>query len=252
MSKPNQQEKSLINLLRRTKEILDKHNIEFWLDCGTLLGAVREDKFLSWEHDIDLGVWDNKFSRETRILISKELFSKGFKVWMDENHMNIKKEPDFWLDINFYRLTDNCAVYPALCPKNLIGKILCILLPLLLSPYHPRSTNSLRSPTKRFIMKILISTSRAMPSFLRKKITYIISLLYKEIGSKNVSWVIPCNYFKNLSTIKFYEMDIRMPNDVEKYLFYRYGKDWRIPRKDWATERNDGAVVKSLYKPLNN
>ncbi len=31
-------ENNLIYLLHQLKEVLDEHNIEFWLDCGTLLG----------------------------------------------------------------------------------------------------------------------------------------------------------------------------------------------------------------------
>ena len=60
---PTVQENTLIDLLRQIKEVLNKHNIEFWLDCGTLLGAVREGKFLEWEHDIDLGAGKKKLSK---------------------------------------------------------------------------------------------------------------------------------------------------------------------------------------------
>lgn len=39
----NAEEKS-IETLRKIKKIFDKHNIDYWLDEGTLLGAVREKK----------------------------------------------------------------------------------------------------------------------------------------------------------------------------------------------------------------
>lgn len=38
------------------KKILDKHKIKFWLNTGTLLGAIREKNFIKWDHDIDLRV----------------------------------------------------------------------------------------------------------------------------------------------------------------------------------------------------
>jgi len=241
----NQQENNLINLLGSTKKILDRHNIEFWLDCGTLLGAIRDGKFIPWEYDIDLGVWDDEFSRETRISVSRELFSKGFKVWMDGNHMNIKKEASFFLDINFYRAMGNNAIKPTLYPKNLIGKFLCILLPILSAPYHC-STSRIKSLIKRFVMRFLISISKAIPSFLRKRIASILFALYKKIGSKDVSWKVPSNYFRNLATIKFYGMEFNVPAKTEEYLSYRYGNDWRISKKDWVTEEDDGAVIKPL------
>ncbi|RLI62978.1 MAG: hypothetical protein DRO67_06470, partial [Candidatus Asgardarchaeum californiense] len=52
----NAEEKS-IKTLWKIKKIFDKHNIEYWLDEGTLLGAVREKKIIKWDHDIDLGAW---------------------------------------------------------------------------------------------------------------------------------------------------------------------------------------------------
>jgi len=37
--------------------------------------------------------------------------------------------------------------------------------------------------------------------------------------------------FTNLSVIKFYGMEFKVPAKTEEYLSYRYGKDWRIPPK---------------------
>ena len=36
------------------------HNIEFWLECGALLGAVRNGKIIPRQDDIDLGAWEEK------------------------------------------------------------------------------------------------------------------------------------------------------------------------------------------------
>ena len=55
-----EQENSLISLLWQVKEVLDTHNIELWLECGALLGAVRNGKIIPWQDDIDLGAWQEK------------------------------------------------------------------------------------------------------------------------------------------------------------------------------------------------
>lgn len=39
-----------LEALKRVKDILDYYNIEFWLDCGTLLGAARDGKIIPWDH----------------------------------------------------------------------------------------------------------------------------------------------------------------------------------------------------------
>lgn len=37
-------EKTAIKSLQQVKRVFDKYNVEYWLDVGTLLGAVRDRK----------------------------------------------------------------------------------------------------------------------------------------------------------------------------------------------------------------
>lgn len=48
--------KNLLELLDFTVALLDKNGINYWLTYGTLLGAVRNNKMIPWDGDIDLGV----------------------------------------------------------------------------------------------------------------------------------------------------------------------------------------------------
>ena len=37
-------------------DLLKKRKIHYWLDCGTLLGAVRDNKLLPWDKDLDISI----------------------------------------------------------------------------------------------------------------------------------------------------------------------------------------------------
>ena len=241
----------LVKLLRQVKEVLDEHNVEFWLDCGTLLGAVREGKFLTWEHDLDFGAWHGKVSQDAKVSIAKAFCDKGFKVWIAENHMNIKREDELWVwaDVNFYRLDNNGnAVKPTLFPKNLFGKFLHVWLFALWAPYHPRGVSKIKSPVRRFIAKSSICISRAIPSLLRKRIAQIVFAVYEKIGSEDVSWIVPSKFFSKLDTMKFYDMEFKVPSQTQDYLALRYDKDWQIPHENWVTEKHDGAIISACER----
>lgn len=248
----NQKENALIDLLRQVNDVLDKQNIEFWLECGTLLGAVRDGKFIPWEHDIDLGAWREKVPENVKISVYKELCDRGFKVWIAENHMNIKKGEDFCADINFYRLNNNEAIMPKSEPINVEGKFLSLFLKVLSVPYHYKvlpGQNIFREANFKkkfviFIRIVLITISRILPFLLRKQLTIILSQIYKKMKFKDVSWVVPSDYFTNLYTMEFYGIEFRVPAKKEEYLAYRYGEDWHTPRKNWVTNENDGTVSK--------
>ncbi|RLF45878.1 MAG: hypothetical protein DRN09_01115, partial [Thermoplasmata archaeon] len=72
-------EKVAVEALRQVKEILDKYGVEYWLDSGTLLGAVRDGKFIPWDGDIDLGSLETEMGRLLKACM--DLQDKGFSTY---------------------------------------------------------------------------------------------------------------------------------------------------------------------------
>ena len=92
--------------------------------------------------------------------------------------------------------------------------------------------------------------SRILPVWVRTQIAKIVFAVYKGIGSKDTTWVVPSHYFTDLTTIKFYGMEFRVPAKTEEYLAFRYGLNWQIPKKDWITEKDDGTVASNQNTEL--
>jgi lipopolysaccharide cholinephosphotransferase len=47
----------LYRLLGRVSEVLRAKRVPFWMDSGTLLGAVRHGAIIPWDDDVDLCIW---------------------------------------------------------------------------------------------------------------------------------------------------------------------------------------------------
>lgn len=53
----------LLDILKATAALCDRHHIPYWLDSGTLLGAVRHGGFIPWDDDIDICISKNDLPR---------------------------------------------------------------------------------------------------------------------------------------------------------------------------------------------
>lgn len=62
----------MLDMLIAVDKILRAHNISYWLDFGTLLGAVRHSGFIPWDDDIDISVLQTDYKKVREILM-KEL-----------------------------------------------------------------------------------------------------------------------------------------------------------------------------------
>jgi hypothetical protein len=72
-------------------DILDNLKINFFLNSGILLGAIRDNNFIKWDWDIEISVFSHDFFPKID-LISNILTKSGFKIIKiirDKNNLKI-------------------------------------------------------------------------------------------------------------------------------------------------------------------
>ena len=227
-----------VETLEKIKKILDKHEVEYWLDEGTLLGAVREKKFIAWDHDIDLSIWYKDI--EKIIPLFPKIRDIGAEVCFFKWKKHIKLVgKGYTIDINLYHLKDKKATRTWYA-QNKFGQILDYLIWTL----HLNNAESRESKAPLSITKALVGFSNMIPIWMIKNILKILLKLYETGGCTPLQMAVPSDFFKDFTTLEFYGMTFKVPKKTEEYLQYRYGKDWRIPRRDYIYTKDDHSIVK--------
>lgn len=102
-----------LDMLRDVKTIFDKAGLIYWLDFGTLLGAVRHERTLYWDGDFDLStldpemlqrhdIWDQVRAAGYEVLLSKPGKKELVKIYRKGNEVG-----QFRVDLHRYIPTES-------------------------------------------------------------------------------------------------------------------------------------------------
>ena len=75
-----------IEVMEEIKKLCNKHNIQFFADYGTLLGAIRHKGFIPWDDDLDLTMKREDYNKF--LSVAHEL-PEGYRI------INMHTEPEF-------------------------------------------------------------------------------------------------------------------------------------------------------------
>ena len=204
--------------------IFNKQKIFYWIGQGSLLGIIRDNKLIEWDHDIDFCLWNHEYVKRDFI---KLLEDKGFKYRRDlgfgekYDQMSFDKKGGRRIDLNFYQKGkavngEEIAFTKWGYPRN-------ILMSLLDAISNAKIYNS---KYKLIINNLFIfeKPARLIKGYLIKK-----KLFYKVAGYKQ-----PLRLLKKFKKISFEELEFFIPSDAIGYIECIYGQKWKIPQKKFS------------------
>jgi len=83
--------RNAIRLLKIVIDTLNKHDIKYYLDFGTLLGAMRENAFISWDDDIDISLVNYKDYDKIESVLQEIKKEYSYRVYMFTFFESLKK-----------------------------------------------------------------------------------------------------------------------------------------------------------------
>ena len=79
MTRIEQVQAANLEVLKEVDRICRKHGIQYLLDAGTLIGAVRHHVFIPWDDDVDIAFLRQDY--EKFIKVAKKELPKGLHLW---------------------------------------------------------------------------------------------------------------------------------------------------------------------------
>jgi phosphorylcholine metabolism protein LicD len=246
-------EKNAVEVLIEIKEICDKLNIVFWLESGTLLGAYREGRFLTWDSDIDLGTSDSKLDELP--MISSEFSKRGFASYYSKyNNILALYKNGISIDFNFKRIEGQYAIMPLRYINNIIGKILYftdwIILSNVTGTVSDSINNGVKFPRMRYY---LVKFANYFPTSVRIQIVKFLNIIAIKTGNARGLVKVPKEFCLDLQDITFYNVNFKMPKNIEGYLIYYFGKEWKNPDPKWTVYLSQTEKIREkwIYKISN-
>lgn len=243
-------------VLKEAKEVLDSHGVEFWLNFGGLLGAVRDGKFISYDDDIELNAWKHKVTEQQMKDVSRELCQRGFNVYYSTltDYISIRKD-GIPIAFSMYTMEKDKAVRPhdegmVLGHHYHKNVFMARCFYYLGELFARQRVGVVNRESISSLKKMLIFLAVILTSLLPKKIRRKLAILFRKTASKLHDGFgktsIPARFYLELTDFEFYGMMLKVPKDTKEYLEFVYGPDWRIPMKDWDFHDHDNRNITGI------
>jgi len=217
----------MLKILIEVDKLCHKHNIQYWLDSGTLLGAVRHKGFIPWDDDLDISMSLDDYYKFIEVA-QKEL-PKGMMIQTSDT--------DVTFPYDFAKIRDNRGIIIEQHEKNKNVKynqgIFLDILPVIAIPsskYYFFRYKLLFLVIKLFSYKYL--NIKRIRTFLVKRHDYIRdksnTVIIRSGKFPELSFYVKKRDIFPLQKILFENKKFFVPNNTDVYLKSLYGEKYML------------------------
>ena len=251
-----------VEILKYIDRICRDNGISYFLEAGTLLGAVRHKGFIPWDDDIDIALMRSDYDRLIDLLKSDDSIYAVSDIYGDSScilpfakvydkrtivkwKVKYPREPKYGVWIDLFPI-DNV-------PDNKISlRIYQIHMRVLKSLYEHRRNIYVEEATAKKRFAQFISGIHSIDYYLRK--IDMLARKYSNINTNNVMNIFGIkdnyqekkkNFFTELFKTEFENMLLPIPANYNAYLTLMYGDYMTLPPEE---DRKVVHVIDAYYK----
>lgn len=244
----NELQKKEFDLLCCFIEICDKLNLNYFLVCGSALGAARHNGFIPWDDDLDVGMYRedyNKFMELAPKFLPEGVFLQNYKTDSKYPHIfsKLRNSNTTYIEKAFSHINMNHGIFIDIFPldgypsESVEQKKVKLMERIFLNIH---STAFVLNPQATFKSKMAYNFLKAIGAHKRfgslnrilelfkSKYSIEKSDLIRDLGTDHKCEFIPKVYFGKGTDTMFEGIKVRVPENLDGYLTSLYG-DWRTP-----------------------
>ena len=252
-----------VEILNDFTSFCEKNNLKYWLDSGTLLGAVRHKGYIPWDDDIDVGMLREDYDKALK------LYNKNnprYKLYSYENNKDflyasakvldtqtLLYEPDengnkLSVNIDVF-VFDKCPNNPRIINKLFKKRMLCLVLQSIRINHNFKGKKF--KFTRRFL-QLFLNLFFPKDYFIKKIVdiskTYSDSD-YEYVGNFTSYGDVggPISIFDSFVDVSFEGKKYKAPIGYKEWLTIFYGDYMKLPPVE---ERKSHHTFKAYYLDL--
>lgn len=237
-----------LEILNEFVRICDLHGIEYFLDFGTLLGAIRHKGFIPWDDDIDVGMTRENYDNFIKIA-KKELKQEFFLQDGDS---------DPRCPYLFAKIRKNNTTFMEWCNRksNIHHGIYIDIFPYDKLPINKRERSNFRKKCQR---RYKLFHYRASPDRYvapRKTISWLVVAVVRRLINYFLR-ILPLKFYRNLAISTFTKHNDESSNFIGAVPFFNevdFTKDVFFPLEQGEFEgetyyipRDSNYYLTSIY-----